>query len=124
MGVKIRHARFHHLVEMGAVAVEIEVDFCSIDIGDAALIVEVVVVVGEVRLAEVGLGVVNDELDFLGGGDVEHPLDFVNHFGRFRQRVLGELFSRRVEVNVELGGAVVLPVLLLVLHAVFAKGEL
>jgi len=88
------------------------------------LVVKIVVVVGKVRLPEIGLGVIDDELDLLGGGVVEHPFDFVNHLRGFLQRVFRQLFSRRVEIDVELGGAVVLPVLFLVLHAVFPEGEL
>ena len=61
---------------MCAVAVEVDVDFRAIDVRHAPLVVEIFVIVGEIRLAEVGLRIIDDDLQLFLGGVVQQLFDF------------------------------------------------
>ena len=109
---------------MGAVPVKIDVDFRTVNIGHAALVVEILIVVSEIGFPEIGLRVIHDNLEFLLGSIVQQFLNFGNIFGGFVEDILRQRPARRVIIDIVLFGAEVLPVEMLVLHTAFPEGEL
>ena len=124
MGIHIHYAGPDHRVEMGTVAVKIEIDFGTVDVGHAALVVELLVIVGEVGLAKILLGIIDDELQFFLRGVVEQLRHLAEVLGHFVIDILGQGLAGGIEIDIVLVGAQVLPVEVLVLDAVFAETDL
>ena len=102
MGIDVHDAAPEHLVQMRAVTVEIYVNLCAIDICNTTLVVEVFVVVGKIRLAEVGLRVIDDDLQFFSGGVIQHLFNFRHDFGRFVEYILRQRPAGGVVIDVVL----------------------
>ena len=109
---------------MGAVAVEVEIDFGTVDIGHAALIVKLLIVVGKIGLAKVLLGVIDDELKLFLRGVVEQLRHLAQVLRHLVIDILGQGLTGGIEIDIVLVGAQVLPVEVLVLDAVFAETDL
>ena len=124
MGIHIHQSAADHLVQMGAVPVKIDVDFRAVNVGYAALVVKILIVVSEIGFPEIGLRVIHDNLQFLFGGVVQQFLNFGNIFRGFVEDVLRQRPARRVIIDVVLFGAEILLVEMLVLHTAFPEGEL
>ena len=106
------------------VAVKIQVDFGPRDVGHAALVVEILIIVGEIGLPEVRLGVVNDQLQLFLRRVVEQSL---NLFGDFRHLViyiLSQCPPCGIIIHIVLLRPEILPVEVLMLNPVFPKADL
>ena len=124
MGIDIHDAGANHLVQMGAVAVEVDVYLGTVNVGHTALVVEIRVIIGEVRLAKVRLRVIDDDLQLLFGGVIQQFFNLLHNFGRFVEDVLRQRTAGGIVIDVILFRPKVLPVEVLVLHAVLPEGEL
>ena len=121
--VQIHNAGTHHPVKVRTIPVEIKVNFCAINICNAALIVEIIIVVSKIGLSEIGLRIIDNKLDFFGRGIIQHPLNLFDNLRSFLHRVFREGLAVRVKIDIVLRGTEILPVLLLVLHTVFPEGD-
>ena len=74
--IHIHDAAADHPVEVGAVAIKVDVNLRAIDICHAALVVKIVVIVREIGLAEIFLRVIDNELQLALGVVMQHLLDF------------------------------------------------
>ena len=70
-------------------AVKIQIYLGSVYVGDTALVVKILVIVSEIRFPEIRLRIIDDELDFLFRGEVEHFFNFTDILWRFEKRVFG-----------------------------------
>ena len=124
VGIDIHQAAANHLVQMGTVSVKIDVDFRAVNIGYTALIVEILIVVGEIGFSEVGLRVVHNDLEFLLGGVIQQFFNFGYKFRRLIEDVLRQRPTRWVIIDIVLFSTQILPVELLVLYTAFAERKL
>ena len=124
MGIHVHDTAADHPVEVGAVAIKVDVNLRAIDIGHAALIVKIVVIVCKVGLSEVLLRVIDDELQFAFGVVMQHLLNLRQDLGDLVIDILCQGLASRIVIDIILLGAHVLPVIVLVLHAVLAEADL
>ena len=124
VGIHIHNAATDHPVQVRTVAVKIDVDFRAIDIRHAALVVEIIVVVGKIGLAKILLGIVNDELEFPSGRIMQFFLNVSDNLRGLKIDILRQRLACGIKINIILLRAHELPVEILVLHAVFPEADL
>ena len=124
MRIHVHNATADHPVEVGAVAIEVDVDFGAIDVGYAALVVKIIIIVGKVGLAEIFLRVIDDELQLAFGVVMQHLFNLRQHLGDLVIDILCQSLASGIVIDVILLGAHILPVVVLMLHAALAEADL
>jgi len=122
--IHIHDAAADHPVKVGAVTVKIDVDFRTINVGHTALVVKIIVIVSKVGLPEILLCIVNNELQLALGVVMQHLLYLRKDLRDLVIDILSQGLAGGIIINVILFGTHVLPVVVLVLHAVLAEADL